>query len=115
MNGTECEQVARDIYQTLSAKERRERLVLSPTYRSAYNELVDAADLVSVPRYLYTHWLEIIGPVAVALYMVLREESRTGARAGELWCWPKQSELGAKLGINDKTTRKYLQLLESHG
>ena len=107
--------VAREAYEHLSPSERRERFVLSPAYRTAYNEIIDAADLASVPKYLYRRWLEIIGPTALTLYMVLREESRAGGRAGELWCWPKQSELGAKLGINDKTARKYLQLLESHG
>ena len=105
-----------DYYQKLSPEERRRRVFLEPAYRSAYNELLDSEDRMSVPRYFWRKWLPILGPTPASLYMVMRDMSRTDARSGEDWCWPEQAELGRLIGVKDhKTVRKHLRLLEKHG
>ena len=105
-----------DFYQKLSPEERRRRVFLAPAYRSAYNELLDSEDRMSVPRYFWRKWLPILGPTPATLYMVMRDMSHTDARSGEDWCWPEQAELARLIGVKDhKTVRKHLRLLEKHG
>lgn len=104
------------LYEELSPDERRRRIVLEPAYRSAYNELLDIEDRMSVPRYFWRKWLPVLGPVPASLYIVLRDMSRVDAKTSEAWCWPDQTELGRMVGVKDqKTVRKHLRLLEEHG
>lgn len=115
MAHTEGDRVARDIYERLSPSERRERFVLSPVYRSAYNRALDSEDRMTLPRYFWRKWLPILGAEATALYVVLRDISRVESAASDSWCWPEQSELGRRVGVSKNTLRKGLATLEAHG
>src|SRR5262249_44403789 len=115
MEATERERVARELYEQLSADERRERFVLSAAYRSAYNRAIDSEDRMTLPRYFWRKWLPLIGAEAAALYVVLRDISRVEAAGSDSFCWPEQSELGRRVGVSKNTLRKALAVLESHG
>src|SRR5262249_16982300 len=115
MESIERERVARDIYDRLSASERRERFVLSPAYRSAYNRILDSEDRMTLPRYFWRKWLPLLGTEAAALYVVLRDISRVEAAGADSWCWPDQAELGRRIGVSENTLRKRLAVLEEHG
>src|SRR5437667_6873034 len=111
----ERERIARGIYDRLSAGERRERFVLSPAYRLAYNRAIDSEDRMTLPRYFWRKWLAILGAEAAALYVVLRDISRVEAAASDSWCWPEQTELGRRVGVSKNTLRKSLVVLEAQG
>lgn len=108
-------QAAREVYDRLSPKERRERFFLSPAYRSAYNRALDNEDRMTLPRYFWRKWLPLLGAEAAALYVVLRDISRVEAAGSDSWCWPEQSELGCRIGVSKNTLRKSLVALERHG
>jgi len=115
MYNDERERAARATYDSLSPKERRERLFLSPAYRSAYNRALDNEDRMTLPRYFWRKWLPVLGAEAAALYVVLRDISRVEAARSDSWCWPEQSELGLRIGVSKNTLRKSLTVLERHG
>jgi hypothetical protein len=103
------------LYLGLSPKERRERLFVSPAYRSAYNRALDSEDRMTLPRYFWRKWLPLLGAKAAALYVVLRDIARVEAKGSDSWCWPEQSELGLRIGVSEYTLRKLLAVLERHG
>src|SRR5437870_13165097 len=115
MDTVERERIARGIYDRLSAGEKRERFVLSPAYRSAYNRAIDSEDRMTLPRYFWRKWLPVLGAEAAALYVVLRDISRVEVARSDSWCWPEQSELGRRIGVSTNTLRKSLVMLERHG
>jgi hypothetical protein len=105
-------------YESLSPEERRQRIVLQPAFRDAYNEITEAHRSVQVPRYFWTKWVPMLGPVAATLYMQLRQYCYYNPKTGEVrnLCWPKQATLAQEIGVKDeKTIRKALALLEEHG
>lgn len=105
----------REAYDRLSAREQRERLHLTPAYRSAYNRALDNEDRMTLPRYFWRKWLPLLGAEAAALYVVLRDMSRVEAARSDSWCWPEQAELGLRIGVSKNTLRKALGVLERHG
>src|SRR5262249_12837946 len=115
MNSAECDRVARDIYQNLSPKERREQIVASPKYRLTYNRILDSEDRMTLPRYFWRRWLPILGAEAASLYVVLRDIARVELAGKDSICWPEQNELGRRLGVSKNTLRKCLAVLETHG
>src|SRR5580765_3895181 len=94
----------REIYDRLSPNERRERLFLSPAYRSAYSRALDNEDRMTLPRYFWRKWLPVLGAEAAALYVVLRDMSRVEAAGTDSWCWPEQSELGLRIRSEEHTS-----------
>src|SRR5258708_3693737 len=115
MHAEARERAEREIYDRLSPNERRERLFLSPAYRSAYSRALDNEDRMTLPRYFWRKWLPLLGAEASALYVVLRDMSRVEAAGSDSWCWPEQSELGLRIGVSKNTLRKSLGVLERHG
>lgn len=114
----EDKQELRSQYEALSPAERRNRVLLAPAFREAYNELTEAHRSVQVPRYFWVRWVPVLGPAATALYMQLRQYCFYNPATGELrnLCWPSQSSLGRAIGVRDvKTIRRALCLLERHG
>ena len=107
-----------DYYRNLPPERRRQRIILEPAFRDAYNEISRAHQVVQVPKYFWDNWAPVLGPVATALYVRLRLYCYYNPQTGERrdWCWPKQQTLAAQVGIKDpKTLRKALLLLESQG
>lgn len=107
-----------ELYESLSPEERRDRIILAPAFRDAYNEITEAHRVIQVPKYFWDKWVPTLGPVAATLYMRLRQYCYYNPQTGERrdWCWPKQSTLAREIGIRDrKTLRKSLTLLEEHG
>lgn len=107
-----------EFYANLSPEERRERVFLQPAFRDLYNEITEAHRSVQVPRYFWTKWVPVLGPVATTLYMQLRQYCYFNPKTGETRniCFPKQDTLAKEIGVNDrKTIRKALLLLEEHG
>jgi|ERR1041385_8017951 hypothetical protein len=107
-----------ELYESLSPTERRERFVLSPAFRDAYNEIVGAHRQFPVPRYLWDNWLPLLGPLPVTLYLQLRQycfyDPKTGERRDI--CWPRQRTLARQLGVKQRqTVARALALLEQHG
>ena len=105
-------------YNALAPEERRNRVLLQPAFRDAYNEITESHRNVVIPRYFWAKWLPVLGPVACALYVTLRQYCYHDSRTGELrnLCWPRQKTLAREIGVRDrKTVRKALSLLESHG
>lgn len=119
MEGNENQRKAiEEYYARLTPAERRERVLLQPTFRDLYNEITEAHRIVQVPRYFWVKWVPILGPIATALYMQLRQYCYFNPKTGEIrnLCWPKQATLGRDIGVRDKKTiRKALVLLEEHG
>jgi hypothetical protein len=99
----------------LAPEERRERVFLKAAYRDAYLDILGNEDRMTLPRYFWRKWLPILGAEAAALFVILRDTAQRDGRTGDVWCWPDQSELGRMVGVSEKTVRKYLTLLESHG
>jgi len=103
-------------YRELSPKERRERVVLQPAYRDAYNAITDAHQLSQVPRYFWRRWVPELGPTASMVYMRLRDLcfSRAGVDSGV--CDATQDELAQAAGIAKRhTVGAALRLLERWG
>ncbi|NOT35556.1 MAG: hypothetical protein HOP12_15535 [Candidatus Eisenbacteria bacterium] len=103
---------------SLSADERRQRIVLEPAFRDAYNEITQAHQVVQAPKYFWDHWVPVLGPVASTLYMRLRQHCFYNPRTGERrdFCWPKQETLAREVGIRDRESlRSGLVALELHG
>ena len=105
----------RGAWEGLPPEERRERVFLKAAYRDAYLDILGNEDRMTLPRYFWRKWLPILGADAAALFVILRDTAQRGARAGDVCCRPDQSELGRMVGVSEKTVRKYLVLLESHG
>ncbi|RKX25618.1 MAG: hypothetical protein DRP46_11765 [Candidatus Zixiibacteriota bacterium] len=105
-------------YESLTLDERRQRLILEPRFRDAYNEITQAHRIVPVPQYFWEKWAAVLGPVATVLYQRLRQycfyDPRTGQ--GENWCWPRQDTLAKEIGVGHRhTVMKALKLLEDYG
>jgi len=105
-------------YEGLSVEERRQRLILEPRFRDAYNEITQAHRIVPVPHYFWEKWAPVLGPVATVVYQRLRQycfyDPRTGE--GENWCWPRQDTLAKEVGVGHRhTVMKALKVLEQYG
>lgn len=105
-------------YERLSVEERRQRLILEPRYRDAYNEITQAHRIVPVPHYFWEKWAPVLGPVATVVYQRLRQycfyDPRTGE--GNNWCWPRQDTLAKEVGVGHRhTVMKALKVLEQYG
>jgi hypothetical protein len=111
------DEVAR-YYASLSADERRRRIVLEPTFRDAYNEITQAHQVVQLPRYFWDKWVPTLGPTTTTVYVNLRKHCYYNSRTGEMrdnW-ETRQETLAWECGIKDrKTLRKCLVLLETLG
>lgn len=108
----------RQFLEGLTPEERRDRIYLQPAFRDAYNELIQAHQIVQAPKYFWDHWVPILGPVASTLYMRLRQHCFYNPRTGERrdWCWPKQETLAREVGIRDRESlRAGIVALELHG
>jgi len=105
------------IYAELSPEQRRNRIILEPAFRDAYNEITQAHRLVPVPHYFWEKWVPVLGPVASMLYMRLRQYCYYNPETGEKreHCWPKQETLGKEIGVSRCTIMRTLPVLEKHG
>jgi len=118
MEGKLTKQEVEAYYESLSVEERRQRLVLEPRFRDAYNEITQAHRIVPVPHYFWENWAAVLGPVATVLYQRLRQycfyDPRTGE--GDNWCWPRQDTLAKEVGVGHRhTVMKALKVLEEYG
>ena len=105
-------------YESLSPKERRERILLEPVFRDLYNDITNAHRVIQVPHYFWEKWVPVLGPLATTLYMQLRQYCYYNPHTGERrdWCWPKQTTLCREIGIGSRNTLlKGLRILEEHG
>jgi hypothetical protein len=116
--GLDPEEV-RALYEELPPEERRERIVLCPSYRTFYNELVQPDEMVGFPgsAYFWKKWVSILKPTAASVYIVLRNIAYAHKNLPEdARCYPDQAELARMLGLSDrKTIREHLNTLESYG
>jgi DNA-binding HxlR family transcriptional regulator len=105
-------------YAALSGDERRQRIVLEPAFRDAYNEITQAHQVVQLPRYFWDKWVPVLGPTTTTVYVNLRKHCYYNSRTGEIrdnW-QTRQETLARECGIKDrKTLRKCLVVLESAG
>lgn len=105
-------------YASLSADERRSRIVLEPAFRDAYNEITQAHQVVQLPRYFWDKWVPSLGPTTTTVYVNLRKHCYYNSRTGEMrdnW-ETRQETLAWECGIKDrKTLRKCLVVLEALG
>lgn len=105
-----------EYYESLSPEERRER-VLWPVLRDLYNEITLAHRIAQFPRYFLDKWAPILGPVATAVYLQLRQFCYFNRETDETrnWCWPSQATLARQIGVRDRATvRKGLERLERY-
>lgn len=108
----------RQVYESLSGQERRQRIVLEPAYRDVYNELTRPDRIAVVPQYFWNKWAPILGPIPSMLYLRLRQYCYYNPQTGETRneCWPKQSTLARDIGVKKRhTVGKALKLLEDYG
>jgi hypothetical protein len=105
-------------YSSLSGAERRLSILLEPAFRDAYNEIIQAHQVVQLPRYFWDKWVPLLGPTTTTVYVNLRKHCYYNSRTGEMrdnW-QTRQETLARECGIKDrKTLRKSLVLLESLG
>lgn len=118
MEGKLTKQEVEAYYERLSVEERRQRLILEPRFRDAYNEITQAHRIVPMPQYFWGKWAPVLGPVATVVYQRLRQycfyDPRTGE--GENWCWPRQDTLAKEVGVGHRhTVMKALKVLEQYG
>jgi hypothetical protein len=107
-----------EFYDGLSPEERRQRIVLNPVFRSAYNRVSQAHRQFPIPAYLWERWVPELGLLPVAVYVELRRMCFVNDATGErrTVVWPKQETLAKRLGVKKRhTISAALQVLEAHG
>ncbi|MCC7144496.1 MAG: helix-turn-helix domain-containing protein [Candidatus Eisenbacteria bacterium] len=106
------------LYERMPPRERRQRIILEPAFRDAYNRITEADRIVVVQRYFWDKWVPILGPVPSMLYLRLRQYCYHNPQTGEVRaeCWPRQDTLAREIGVKDrKTIRRALVQLEELG